>query len=60
MKFKMAMFIDAFQGSGEPLAGDPITSWDSGLLRILRQGPAFDSTKGRGSGGADHESDSVA
>jgi hypothetical protein len=27
MKFRMSMFVDAFLGSGVPLAGDPITSF---------------------------------
>ena len=35
MKFRMSMFIDAFLGSGVPLAGDPITSfWNVPLLGL--------------------------
>jgi hypothetical protein len=36
MKFRMSWFVDAFLGSGVPLAGDPITSFQNVPLLELR------------------------
>jgi hypothetical protein len=36
MKFRMSLFVDAFLGSGVPLAGDPITSFQNVWLLGLR------------------------
>jgi hypothetical protein len=36
MKFRMSMFVDAFLGSGVPVAGDPITSFRNVSLLGLR------------------------
>jgi hypothetical protein len=38
MKFRLSMFVDAFLGSGVPLSGDPITSFQVVPLLGLRTG----------------------
>jgi len=43
MKFKMSMFVDAFLGSGVPLAGDPITSFQNVPLLGLQTATVLDN-----------------
>ena len=45
MKFRMSMFVDAFLGSGVPIAGDPITSFQTAPLLGLRTGTVLDNCK---------------
>ena len=45
MKFMLSMFVDAFVGSGVPLAGDPITSFQNISLLGLRTGTVVDNRK---------------
>ena len=45
MKFRMSMFADAFLGSGVPIAGDPITSFQIVPLLGLRTGTVLDNCK---------------
>jgi hypothetical protein len=43
MKFRMSIFVDAFLGSGVPLAGDPITSFQNVSLLGLRTATVLDN-----------------
>jgi hypothetical protein len=43
MKFKMSLFVDAFLGSGVPLAGDPITSFQNVPLLGLQTATVLDN-----------------
>jgi hypothetical protein len=43
MKFRMSAFVDAFMGSGVPLAGDPITSFETVPLLGLRAGTVVEN-----------------
>ena len=45
MKFRMSLFVDAFLGSGVPIAGDPITSFQIVPLLGLRTGTVLDNCK---------------
>jgi hypothetical protein len=45
MKFRMSMFVDAFLGSGVPLAGDPITSFRNVPLLGLRTATVLNNCK---------------
>jgi|SRR5579862_5663842 len=45
MKFRMAMFADALLGSGVPLAGDPITSFQLVPLLGLRTATVLDNCR---------------
>jgi hypothetical protein len=43
MKFRMSMLVDAFLGSGVPLGGDPITSFQNVPLLGLRTATVLDN-----------------
>jgi hypothetical protein len=45
MKLRMSMFVDAFLGSGVPVAGDPITSFQIVPLLGLRTGTVLDNCR---------------
>ncbi len=45
MKLRMSVFVDAFLGSGVPIAGDPITSFQIVPLLGLRTGTVLDNCK---------------
>ncbi len=45
MKFRMSVFLDAFRGSGVPLAGDPTTSFQTVPLLGLRAGTVVDNCR---------------
>lgn len=45
VKFGMSMFVDAFLGSGVPLVGDPITSFQNVPLLGLRTATVLDNCK---------------
>jgi hypothetical protein len=45
MKFGMSLFVDAFLGSGVPIGGDPITSFQIVPLLGLRTGTVLDNCK---------------
>ena len=45
LSFRMSMFGDAFLGSGVPLAGDPITSFQPVPLLRLRSATVLDNSR---------------
>ena len=45
MKFRMSMFVDAFLGSGVPLGGDPVTSFQNVSLLDLRTATVLDNCR---------------
>jgi hypothetical protein len=45
MKFRMSTFVDSFLGSGVPLAGDPVTSFQIVPLLGLRTGTVLDNCR---------------
>jgi hypothetical protein len=45
MKFRLSRFVDAFLGSGVPLSGDPVTSFQVVPLLGLRTGTILDNCK---------------
>src|SRR5882724_4179356 len=45
MKFGMSLFVDAFLGSGVPLGGDPITSFEIFPFLGLRTATVLDNCK---------------
>lgn len=47
MNFRMSMFVDAFLGSGVPLAGDPVTSFRNVPLLELRTATVLNNCEPR-------------